>query len=112
MTSSSIVLGIENIFCGVLFIEISIPLFMGKIKMNRLYGIRFHKSFESQECWYKINRYGAKRIVIWSIPIMIIGIIALFVPLQGRGLKEILFALAPCLILIAVIESYLYARRL
>lgn len=80
--------------------------------MNRLYGIRFHKSFESQECWYKINRYGAKRIVIWSIPIMIIGIIALFVPLQGRGLKEILFALAPCLILIAVIESYLYARRL
>ena len=79
--------------CGILFIGISIPLLMGETKRNRLYGIRFHKSFESEENWCKINRYSAKEIIFWSIPIMIVGIAALFVPSQGQELKEIRNAL-------------------
>jgi hypothetical protein len=55
----SIYLGIANIFCGLLFIAISIPLLKDSIKMNRYYGIRFQKSYESEENCYKINKFGA-----------------------------------------------------
>jgi hypothetical protein len=42
--------------------------------MNRTHGIRIPAAFESDENWYRINRYGGKSLIGWSVPVIIIGI--------------------------------------
>ena len=46
---------IPTIFCGILFIVISLPLLLGAIPMNRFYGFRISKAFASDANWYAIN---------------------------------------------------------
>jgi hypothetical protein len=60
----------------------------------------------------KINRYGAKRLMIWSVLIILIGGIALFTPLHDRESLAFFIANAPLLVIIPAVESYLYARKL
>ena len=66
-------------FLGVVIILISIPLYIGKVKMNGVYGFRIRKAFESEQNWYRINRYGAGALMIWAVVLMAVGIICLFV---------------------------------
>jgi len=67
---------------GVVIILISIPLYLGKVKMNCVYGFRIRKAFESEQNWYQINRYGARALMIWAMGLISIGIICLFVQPQ------------------------------
>jgi uncharacterized membrane protein len=64
---------------GVVIILISIPLYLGKVKRNGIYGFRIRKAFESEQNWYKINRYGAKSLILWAMVLMAVGIICLFI---------------------------------
>jgi hypothetical protein len=57
-----------NIGLGLLLIGVSIlcfglviPLYLEKVGMNYLYGVRFPRSFESDRAWYKINKYECLR---------------------------------------------------
>jgi len=104
---------ISNIIAGALIIIFCIPLLMNKISMNQWYGIRFRKSFESTENWYKINKYGAGRMVRWSFIIIVISIAVLFLPLHGNKTIQVIMLLCiPLIIIIPVIESWLYAKKL
>ena len=104
---------VTNIACGALLIAVSIPLLKGWIRMNRWYGFRFKKSFQSEEDWYAVNGYGAKKLIAWSILLILIGILSLFFPVgEGSGKRETFLSLAPLLVFIPVIQSYLFARRL
>ena len=85
----NIIFGIINIACALLIIGISIPLVKHKIKMNYLYGIRIKKSFESEDSWYKINEYGGKQLIIWSIPMILVGLICFFVQIDDTN-KDLL----------------------
>lgn len=67
MNTINIVSGMINISRGLLFIMISIPLAKQKIAMNKFYGFRFKKAFDSDEHWYRINTYGGKLLILWSI---------------------------------------------
>ena len=59
-------------FCtATLILALSIPLFLGKVPMNHFYGVRFRQSFKSDQNWYEINRYGAKVMALFTIPIYI-----------------------------------------
>lgn len=64
---------------GLVIIIICIPLYLGKIKRNIVYGFRIRKAFESDLNWYLINKYGAKSLIIWAIFIMAVGIMFLFI---------------------------------
>ena len=64
---------------GIVIILISIPLYLGKVKMNGVYGFRIRKAFESEQNWYLINRYGARALMLWAVVLMAVGIICLFV---------------------------------
>jgi hypothetical protein len=112
MDPSSIIVGISNIFCGLLFIAISIPLLKKKIKRNHFYGMRFAKAFESEENWFKINAYGAKRLILWSVPLIISGIAGLCFLLRGRKGFILFLSLMPLIAVIPAIESYFYAKKL
>jgi hypothetical protein len=116
MSSTGVLLGMSNTSIAVLIVVLSIPLLQGQVKMNRLYGARFRQSFVSEENWYKINRYAAKQAIGWAIPLFLVGIVAFFVNLDRDGAVRtglvLLFALAPLMVVIPAIMSYLYARRL
>ena len=113
MVHINIVLGITFIFCGALFILISIPLLKGTVKMNYWYGVRFKKSFESDENWFKINKYGSQQLIKWSVPLILIGIVTFVIPFGDNELLIIVYSLAPVYVIIPpVIKTYKYARKL
>lgn len=109
---NNIMAGITNILVGLLIIVLSIPLTKRKIKMNRWYGVKIPKSFESDDNWYKINEYGGKIFIYWSIPIVLIGIISLFLPpLRDKGI--IILSLVPLLVLLrTTIQLLIYSKKL
>lgn len=111
MSTYNITLGLSNIFVAFLIIGISTPLVMGKIPMNWFYGIRFQKSFESEENWYKINKYGGKLLIIWSLPIFLVGVITLFVPMPIHGFARAIIACAPLSLLIPAFMSHHYSKK-
>ena len=107
----SIILGASNLGIGALMIVLTIPLKRGLIKMNWWYGFRFLASYSSEENWYKINRYGAQRFVIWGIVLCGIGLITFLVSF-GDDLWLIgLFSSWPLIMLIPTYECYVYAKK-
>ena len=113
MSALGIGIGISNIVVAVIGLLLARPLLHDRVKMNWLYGVRFKRSFESDELWYAINRYGARRMIVWSIVLGIVGIVTPFVVDEGREVLAVLLALAPALLYgVACLESYRYAQRL
>lgn len=107
----NITIGLTNIFAGLLIIILCIPLVKRKIKMNRWYGMRIPKSFKSEENWYKINEYGGRIFIYWSIPIVLIGIISLFLPpLREKGIT--ILSLVPLLVILPTIQLLIYSRKI
>jgi uncharacterized membrane protein len=94
---------------GFILIAVSIPVYLGKIKMNRYYGFRIGKAFESEENWYLINRYGAKALMCWSGVIVAIGIACLFIEPQSVLTVANLTFLS---VIVPIILTFRYARRL
>ncbi|MDX1582391.1 MAG: SdpI family protein [Thermoanaerobaculia bacterium] len=112
MDTVGVILGLSHIAVAVLVILMSVPLIRRKVKMNGLYGVRFRKSFESERNWYAINEYGGRQLVLWSIPLAVIGVVTLFLPLAGNPFLTIVLALAPLILLIPAFTSWLYSRKL
>jgi len=106
------IIGLSNIIFGLMIIAVCIPLLKDGIEMNCWYGIRFKKSFESKENWYKINRYGAKRMILWSVVVVVISILTFFVPIGSKGILPLIFSCAPLTFVIPAIESWLFAKKL
>lgn len=112
MNSINLILGFLSIGYGFLFMGISIPLLRGSFPRNSLYGFRFRQSFESEEAWQRINRYGARRMILWSLVILVLGLGTFFLPLGESVILIVIVAVVPpMVILIPVIEAYRYAQR-
>ncbi|WP_244888209.1 SdpI family protein [[Bacillus] enclensis] len=112
MTMENLGPALTNIAVALLLIGLNIPLYKGKIKMNHFYGMRIGRSFESDEMWYKINRFGAKRFIMWSIPLLIAGIVSIFLAPFSEPLS-IFLTFMPCLIIIIpTIQVLLYSNRM
>jgi len=109
----AIAAGLSNIFLGALIIAVSIPLLKGKIGMNYWYGIRIKKSYDSEENWFKINKYGAQRLILWSMVLIVTGILTLLIPISETG-SFLLAIFGPLVFIctIPIIEILLYARKL
>lgn len=113
MDTTSVTLGISNIAVALTFILISIPLIQRKVSMNKVYGVRIKKAFESEENWFKINAYGGKQLALWSLPLVLLGIVTLFLPLEGNDPVIISIACAPGIIIIpAIVAIFGYANKL
>jgi len=100
---------------GVLLILVCIPLLLGKVRMNPYYGIRLPKAFLSEENWYRINAYGAQRMMLWSVVLIALGFVELLLPFHGKrnSLLLPLLSLAPAVVMIPpMIEIFIYSRDL
>ena len=80
--------------------------------MNDWYGFRISKAFQSDQNWFDINEYGARKLIIWSIPIIFIGALCFFIPLSNT--ISIILGAGPVVVfpLIAIIQTLQYAKKL
>lgn len=106
------ILGTSLIFTAVVVALLCLPLLFKKVERNRFYGMRFQKSLESDELWYKINRYGSCLFLLWSVILGVIGTVIFFLPPIHNPVHAILLSLTPLVYIIAATQTYLYARKL
>jgi hypothetical protein len=102
----NISIGLVTIVVFIVHTILCIPLAKRKIKMNRLYGIRMSKSLESEENWYKINEYGGKIFIPWSILSILAGIISVFLQ------QIIVLSFILIFILIPTAQLLRYSRKI
>ena len=119
MNSTLLLMGLSNLLIGVASIGCAIPLVKRKIKMNRWYGIRIRKAFASQENWEKINEYGGRAMIRWSIPILVIGVglivISLGVPkidMKNVGWVLVLAPFPAILLMGALLQILVWSKKL
>jgi hypothetical protein len=116
MNSINVLFGLINILSALVFILISVPLVKQKIGMNSFYGFRIKRAFESDESWFKINAYGGKQLIRWSIPLIIIGVFCFFFPFEPemKDRMAIFLVVLPITIFttIAIIKTMIFAKRM
>ena len=97
----NLIVGAVILFSAAVFAGLSIPLMKRKVGMNRIYGIRFKKSFSSDKAWYDINEYGGRVLTLSSLPLFVAGILCLFIDLEARPAVAVLLAMLPAFIALA-----------
>ncbi|MCP4162672.1 MAG: SdpI family protein [Deltaproteobacteria bacterium] len=108
-----LILALSNISLFLIIIGISIPTLLNKIKMNNFYGVRIPKAFKSEENWFKINHYGSKVYIIWSIIIIIIELILLLLfHSENLYLIIIVYYLPLLFIIPPSIQLFLYCKKI
>lgn len=111
--SARIPIALSLLFLGALIIAINVPVLQGKVKRNSVYGIRTPKAFESDELWFKINRYGARQMMLWSAVTVVLGIATFFIPFANPAQLIVWFSLASLLpLLVAYVQIFRYSNKL
>jgi uncharacterized membrane protein len=112
MDAVAITVGTSWTIIGLIIIGLAIPLVRGQVGRNGLYGVRFPQSFQSDDAWYAINRFGGKRLIIWAVPLMLVGIVCFFRPLQHHTARTLLFGFAPLIfVLIPGVKTWWFAQH-
>lgn len=63
------------LFVGILFMAISIPLIMRKVKINNWYGVRLPQTMKNKEIWYEVNKQSGKHLFAFGIVISLLSIL-------------------------------------
>ena len=111
MDPVAVILGTSWTLTGVVIIVVSIPLALGRVGRNRFYGVRLSQSFRSDDAWLAINQFGGKRMIAWSVPLVLVGIICFFLSLQSHPALTLALGFVPCVCLfIPLLETWRFAR--
>lgn len=112
MDAVAITVGLSWTFAGLMCILLAIPLARGRIGRNAFYGARFRQSLESDEAWQAINRYAGKQMIGWAIPLIAVGVVSFFLPLQSHVALTLVLGFAPLIfVLIPVLNTWRFAQR-
>lgn len=116
MIQPNVMLGLTVIVAGCVCIALGLPLTKRKVKMNLWCGVRIPKSFQSDENWFKINEYGGRQLVIWSVPLIARGLLCFAIPMKDihRGFEAFAFGAFPVFLFIAIVavRTFRYAGKL
>lgn len=84
--------------------------------MNRLYGFRISKAFESEERWFSINSCGGKQLIIWAVPLILWGVVCFFIPIddQSNGVLAFVLGLGPIAVCTSIViaKTCLHSKKL
>lgn len=71
------ILSIDNVLLGLglLVGVLSIPLLLGWVPRNRIYGVRVPAAFASEANWYAINAFGAQRLLLFAVAPALMGLL-------------------------------------
>jgi hypothetical protein len=111
MDAVAITIGLSWTVAGLLCLGLAIPLIRGRVHPNRLYGVRFPQSFQSNEAWFAINRFGGKRLAMGSIPLILVGVVSFFLPLKSHPHLTWVLGFGPLVfIVIPILQTWRFAR--
>jgi hypothetical protein len=68
------------IVTGLLLCALSVPLILGKIPPNGLYGFRVKKTMENPDIWYKVNTYSGKWLLAAGLIMTVAAVGLFFIP--------------------------------
>ena len=88
---------ISRIWIPILFIILSIPLILNKIRPNHILGVRTKETFSNDGTWYKANKILGWHLLIIGIILLVYRTVEPYVYfLQGnfKGAISILFILS------------------
>jgi uncharacterized membrane protein len=112
MDPIAMIIGTSWVVTGLLLIGVSIPLVRGWVKPNHWYGVRLPQSFRSEEAWFAMNRFGGQRLIFWAVPLVLVGVGALFLPLQVHPEAALAVGFVPCICLaMAAFDIFRFARH-
>ncbi len=60
--------------CGLLMFIAGVPLWLCFVPVNSFYGVRLTSTMNTDERWYEVNALAGKKLVLWSVSILIAGI--------------------------------------
>lgn len=106
----NIIIGLTNILSGVIILLLSILLKNGLIYTNTWYGFQFENLQSSDKKLRIINMYGSERFIIWSLPLILIGIISFYLPFEESIILAYLLSFTPIILLIPTYESYIFSK--
>jgi uncharacterized membrane protein len=88
---------------GIFTVLVCRPLIAGKIKPNRLYGMRTPLAFSSEENWYRVNRLGGQIMSRSGVMMACVGLAGFVLsPIIGLVTYNLI---ATVLVLVAVIGA-------
>jgi hypothetical protein len=65
---------------GLLVAGLSVPMILGKIPPNGLYGFRVKKTMENPQVWYAVNTYSGKWLLFAHLVFVLAAVGLYFVP--------------------------------
>lgn len=109
----ALTIGLSWLLTGTLSILLSLPLIKRRIPRNSFYGMRFPQSYQFDEAWFKINTFGGKQMLQWSLAIIATGTLTLFLPLQTHPARALFLGFTPLIfILIPILQTWRFAKSL
>ena len=109
----ALVAGLSNVFCGAIAILVSMPLRDRKIAPNSMYGFRLPSTMRSDDAWYEANAFGGRRMIFWGRIVLVVGVVDFVAILLAPPLWFTIASLfVPLLLVVAAIETVVFARRL
>jgi hypothetical protein len=74
------VLLILNVAGGLLLILLALPLLIGSVPPNALYGFRVAATLNNPTLWYAVNTYAARRLILTGACLVLAAILLWFFP--------------------------------
>lgn len=101
---------IGNLVAGLFGIGLAVPMLLGKVPRNPLYGFRTRLTLSSDEIWYPANRFAAKGLLIWGLLNLLAATLAYTLqplPPWGRNL----LILPPLSIILFMVISLIWVNK-
>jgi len=65
---------------GVILVAVSIPMILGKVAPNAIYGFRVPDTMNDPRTWYAVNTYSGKWLLVTGLIFMATCILAYIIP--------------------------------
>jgi len=97
-----------HIGLGLAVVLVCLPLVLGKVQMNRAYGIRVPEAFASERNWYALNAYGGKLFLAFGLFLIAFGFLSRGIAPSPASLWAPVFLIVP---LPAVVPAIVLVKR-
>ena len=99
---------------GLLMVILAVPMILGKVSPNSVYGFRTKKTKSDPEIWYPANAYAGKWLLTWGVVMIVVAIL---LPWLLPNLNEDSYAALFTIIilgglLVVVLICWRYLRKL
>jgi hypothetical protein len=98
---------------GLILCAVSLPLILGRIKPNRIYGFRIPTTLNDPQVWYPANAYAGRWLLVIGALFTLAATLARFIPgITPDRYAILMAALILGGLLLAFWFSWIFARRL